>query len=186
MDRVKTTAGAIIAGALLLWSACAAPAPSPLTYTVRQSTVDDGAALLGFAEAVLVSEGFEIDEVDAANGSISSKPLAVSSGDATGSGRSIGSHGGARRVATVKVTRVGDATSVYCKVTVEEQATEAHRFLFQDEHGSDLPTDTAIERDAATTAEQNTVWRTVRRDTAAERRIVEAVLTRAGEAGRTP
>jgi len=165
---------------VLLWSACAAPAPSPLTFTVRQSPTDDWAALLDIAQAALTSEGFEIDQVDSSTGLVSTKPLPGSASEAAGRGQQISSRGGLRRVATVRLTRVGEATNVYCKVVVEEQTTEAHRFLFQDERGSDLPTETAIERDAATTAEQNTVWRMVRRDTAAERRIVDDILSRAG------
>jgi hypothetical protein len=50
-----------------------------------------------------------------------------------------------------------------------------------DRSGSDLPgQQTAIDRDAATTAEQNTVWRTLRRDTAAERQILDAILEHTG------
>jgi hypothetical protein len=45
-----------------------------------------------------------------------------------------------------------------------------------DRSGSDTPGDyTAINRDAATTAEQNSVWRTLRRDRAAERNIIAEI-----------
>ena len=44
----------------------------------------------------------------------------------------------------------------------------------------DVPNDTAIDRDAATTKEQNTVWEPVGRDKSAERIIVQAILDRAG------
>lgn len=50
-----------------------------------------------------------------------------------------------------------------------------------DRSGSDTPGDyTAINRDAATTTEQNTVWRTVRRDKSVERNILNAIAERAG------
>lgn len=53
--------------------------------------------------------------------------------------------------------------------------------MFRHDHRvSDIPDDTPIDRDAATTTEQNTVWRTIRRDKAAERRILEAILDQAG------
>jgi hypothetical protein len=79
------------------------------------------------------------------------------------------------------VAQNGNDVNVYCKVVVQEQTTETHRMFAQDSTLSDVPHDTAIDRDAATTTQQNTVWRTVQRDKAAERRILEAVLERAGE-----
>jgi len=40
---------------------------------------------------------------------------------------------------------------------------------------SDLPTDTPIDREGATTQEQNTVWRTIGRDKSKERSILDII-----------
>jgi hypothetical protein len=89
-----------------------------------------------------------------------------------------------RRIALIHVVPEAEGgTGVYCQVTIQQQTTEAYRMFQQDRELSDAPGQTAIERDAATTTEQNTVWRNVRRDKAAERRILEAVVRRSEQVG---
>ncbi len=68
-----------------------------------------------------------------------------------------------------------------CRVLIQEQTTQAHRLFERDHRGYDTPTDTPIEREAATTVRQNTVWRTNRRDRRSERAILEAVTSRTGD-----
>ncbi len=47
--------------------------------------------------------------------------------------------------------------------------------------GSDEPRNTAIDRDAATSDEQNTYWRTLRGDKAAERELLADILEKSGQ-----
>ena len=85
-----------------------------------------------------------------------------------------------RRLATVRVGQGAGVVNVYARVALQEQTTEAHRMFQRDHAISDIPGDTPIDREAATTSEQNTVWRTIGRDRAAERRILEAILEETG------
>jgi len=82
-----------------------------------------------------------------------------------------------RRVARVWVDRGSNTKEVrvFCRVEVQERTTQALRMLSLDQRSSDVPDRTAIEREAATTVEQNTVWQTTRRDRAAERAILETI-----------
>ncbi len=76
----------------------------------------------------------------------------------------------------VRVADSGGAARVFCRVLIQEQTTQGHRMFASDRSGSDTPGDyTAINRDAATTTEQNTVWRTLRRDKSAERQILDMI-----------
>jgi len=85
-----------------------------------------------------------------------------------------------RRVAQVRVGTSEGGVKVFCRVAVQRQTTEAYRMFDRDRRVSDVPGDTPIERDAATTPEQNTVWETVRRDMTAERLILQNILQRTG------
>jgi len=83
----------------------------------------------------------------------------------------------ARRVAEVRLVEAEGSVKVYCKVMIQEQAGQAYGLFAEDRAGgSDSPGEyTAINRDAATTKEQSTLWRTTRRDKSAERSILEAI-----------
>ena len=78
----------------------------------------------------------------------------------------------------LRVKPLSAGVKMFCKVDIQHQTTEAHRLLAFDRTGSDMPGRTPIDRDAATTIEQNTVWETVRRDKATERAILRAILDR--------
>lgn len=86
-----------------------------------------------------------------------------------------------RRVVHVRVTQSTDVVNVYCQVAIQEQTTEAHRMFRRNHMISDTPGETPIDREAATTDEQNIVWQTIGRDKAAERRILEAILAQTGD-----
>ena len=160
---------------------CASPRLSPLTYTVRHVQGQKRAAVFGAAEAALNDLSYRIYEADPTAGVINALPRsAIPAEEETGVGSRQGPRVRLRRVAYVRLTQTAAVVNVYCKVVVQEQTTEAHRMFRHDHRVSDIPDDTPIDRDAATTTEQNTVWRTIRRDKAAERRIVEAVLDEAG------
>ena len=166
---------------LLLLSSCAAPLPTPMDYTVRHMQQRDRNAALDAAEAALIDLGYKIEQRDPAEGVITTQPVVAQTGLDSTRPASLSSRGNARRIVEVRVQIEGGVTKVFCKVLIQEQTTQAHRMFAADRTGSDTPGDyTAINRDAATTNEQNTVWRTLRRDKSAERDILKAVTGRTG------
>ncbi len=163
-------------GAGLLMAGCASPGPSTTGRAVAQMAGSDRVAVSNAAELALTGLGYRIDRRNVSAGILAAhaasgegqeqyvrRPLRLSSGNIT------------RRVAEVRVEGVGETVSVYCQVLVQEQTTQAHRLLGHEQRGYDTPTDTAIDRDAATTTQQNTVWRTISRDRDGERRILAAI-----------
>ncbi len=162
---------------LLPLGGCASSGLSPLSYGVRHVPNTDSASILDVATDALIELGYEIDRVDRTDGVVTTRPIATTSAyEGLPHATRLSSPSRLRRVAQVRVVPGPDVTNVYCRVAVQEQTTEAHR-MFQTDHSiSDAPGHTAIDRDAATTTEQNTVWETVRRDKATERLILEAIV----------
>lgn len=142
----------------------------------------DRSIVLDAAEAALVERGYSIAKRDATEGVITTESIENDPRDrGARSGVGLSSAAKTRRFVEVRVVGPADQSKVYCKVLVQEQTTRAYGMYASDRAGSDLPgQQTAIDRDAATTAEQNTTWRTLRRDTAAERQILEAIISSAG------
>ena len=144
---------------VLTLTACESPGPTPLEYGVRSVAKRERAAMLDTAEAALVAAGFQIDKRDAVAGVVTSLPDESSATEHGGRARAR-----TRRVAEVRLADGGDAVKVYCKVMVQELASGAYGLYAQDRATTDSPGEyTAINRDAATTEKQNTLWRTVRR-----------------------
>jgi hypothetical protein len=148
---------------------------------VRHVEGGDRTVVFEAALKAVTGLGYGIDRVDRDAGIIITQPISepYRSGLPRSGGR-LSSQGRLRRVVQIRIDGRGGAVDVYCKVALEQQVTAAHRMFAYDRMGSDVPGETPIDREAATTTEQNTVWQTVRRDKAAERRILEAVLERAG------
>ncbi len=159
---------------------CVSPRLSPLNYTVKHVQGRKRAAVFAAAEAALKELSYEIYNADPAKGTINALPISATAAEKeTRAGSGPGSQTRLRRAVYVRLTQSAAVVNVYCKVVVQEQTTEAHRMFRHDHRVSDIPDDTPIDRDAATTKEQNTVWRTIRRDKATERAILEAVLDQA-------
>ena len=155
---------------LLAGVGCASRDAGPVNYAVRGAPSADRGASLDAAEAVLISLGFSIAKRDTAGGLIVTEPIAI---ERTGE-RSLRADNPLRKIAEVRVAGSSDGLKVHCKVVIQEQSTESFRLLAFERGGDDLPGhQTAIDRDAATTAEQNTVWRMVRRDKTSEREILD-------------
>lgn len=165
----------------LLVGGCASPGPLALGYGVRHIPEGDWAAVLGSAETALANLGYPIDRMDASAGVITTCPVAEDSyaTRARRPGTRLSSPGEMRRFAEVRLARAGDRLDLYCKVVVEELTTRAHRIFAQDHALVDTPDVTPIDGEAATTQQQNTVWRRVQRDKAAEHRILDAILKHA-------
>lgn len=159
----------VVGISLLSLSGCESPGPTPLEYGVRGVPKRDRAAMLDSAEAALVAAGFQIEKRDAVAGVVTSMPDETAN---SGRGRSR-----TRRVAEVRVVDAGDSAKVYCKVMVQELASSAYGLYAQDRATTDSPGEyTAINRDAATTEKQNTVWRTLRRDKMVERAVLDRIV----------
>ena len=168
---------------LVLVGGCATPGPVTLDYTTRQILPRDRSAVVDAAEAALVSLGYRIEQNDVPRGVIMGRQVdGVPLEGRAHPGVGLRSTAGGRRIAELRLHETADAVRIYCRVNVQEQATQAHRlFVFDRSGGGDAPSETPIERDAATTTEQNTLWRTVGRDRTAERAILAAVIERTGD-----
>ena len=148
-----------------------------MDYSVGQGRPGDRTVLLDTAEAALIGLGYRIERRDAVEGILTTQPVEAQAGLDHTRPTSLSSRGKTRRMVEVRVADSGGATKVFCRVLIQEQTTQAHRMFAADRSGSDTPGDfTAINRDAATTTEQNTVWRTLRRDRSAERQILDAIM----------
>jgi len=157
-----------------LISACAGPSAAPLAYSVRRVTSAASDALLAQAESALVDRGYRIRSRDEALGVLVTEPVDVAVDRAFPGSSRILSRARLRRIVEVRVTSGDGGVSVFCKVAIQERVTEAHRLFALG--GDGAPGRTPIEREAATTDEQNEVWRTIRRDRPTERDILSAIL----------
>ncbi len=163
--------------ACMVLAGCAAPGSAPITYGVRHFPGGDRAAAYAAARSTLDELGYAIDHADRAAGLLTTRPTSHSRhGERTGV--RISSRGDLRRVVRVRVAATADTVNVYCQAAIQERLTETHRILQHDLATTDRPGETPIDRGAGTTPEQNTVWRTIRRNKIAERRILEDIVER--------
>jgi hypothetical protein len=180
-DRTTRMVGRLC-GVCLLISGCASSGLSPLHYGLRQIEGGDRSTLFEAVRDVLVDQGYDIARADPIAGVITTEPTDVSLEEVRGRlGAGFTSRERVRRFAEVRFAQSAAGVGVYCRVPVQRQATEAHRMFQRDSTISDIPSETAIERDGATTVEQNIVWQTVRRDKAAERRILAAIVEQSAQ-----
>jgi len=157
---------------LLIGVGCANREAQTVDFAVRSAPTAERSALLDTAETVLVSLGYEITRRDTAGGVVVSEPMAI---DRSGR-RTVRADNPLRKIAEVRLAGEANQLKIHCKVVIQEQATESFRLQASERSGDDVPGhNTAIDRDAATTAEQNSVWRTVRRDKSAEREILDQI-----------
>lgn len=170
-------------GLCLSWAAgCASPRPSAVNYNVVTLSGATDLAAMDAAEGAL-AEHFTLARREAGTQTLTTLPT---ESEAVGGGERIGDVIGARRrerrYAEVRIEPAGSSVKVYCKVLVQEYDTDAHQVFSRDHATTDLPGDTPADRDAATTTEQNAVWRTKRRDKELERRILRDIQERLGGA----
>lgn len=100
----------------------------------------------------------------------------------------IGAPTTVRRTATLTVARREGGTLARLRVDVERLDPRSAEIAARDDHRLiDSPGYTPIERDAATTAAQNTVWTPIGRNLAIERELLAELLARfAAQAAETP
>ncbi|RME40048.1 MAG: hypothetical protein D6788_04210 [Planctomycetota bacterium] len=153
---------------------CAAPGPTPQTYTVRRFPITDHARLLTAVRNALEAEGLPVARIE--DDTITTRPRPVPPAERIDlPSRPLGRARDLWRSAVVRLVETEEGYEVYCKVLLRERVTETHRVIAMDARGMDTPVATPIEREGATTAEQNTVWRDLRRERTIERRILNAV-----------
>lgn len=165
-------AGAGLAAVLV--AGCTAPGPAPRPEQERVIAAATPEQVLAEATAILRRE-FGRVHVNAEARQVTTDPVEFSTERESGTvrdlyrGRSV-----MRRAAHFQVGQRGGTTVARLRVDVERQDTERRAAVPPaGSRLSDLPgQDTPIDRDAATTAEQNTVWTFVRRDT----RLASALL----------
>jgi len=160
-----------LAGCALYLVGCASSGLSARNYSVHSTTIKDRNVLLDAAQTALIAEGYRIDRVDLRNGLVSTEPIET----VLQRHERLSSRTRSRRHAQVRVEPGPEFLNIYCKVALQEQMTEAHRMFESQQNRLDTPGQTPIDRDAATTNEQNTVWRTTGRDKVAERRILDII-----------
>ncbi len=167
-----------------LWvSGCAAPGPTARNYSVSRPEKLDPTTAFDAARAALTGLGYRIDELDRNAGLLSaSADYALPAEESARRGLRISARRPTERFAEVRVLEAVETVRVYCKVLIRQRVTEAHRMFALDHRGLDTPGQTPIEREAATTARQNTVWRTIRRDRPAERIILARISDLSGAA----
>ncbi|MCP4594762.1 MAG: hypothetical protein GY842_28860 [bacterium] len=161
---------------LIAAAGCAARQPTKLNYHVLQLSDAPTDAVFD-ATALALEEHFTISRRDFAAGVLQTAPVETVVDQPSGRLRdAVAAPRRERRLADVRVQDKDGMTQVSIRVIVQEYDTRAHR-MFPLEHAlHDLPTDTPAERDAATTKEQNSIWRTKGRDRQLEEVIRRAVL----------
>lgn len=167
---------------------CRTPAPTARSHTtLRQQSTTFEAAFIAAEQAL--QERFRIELRDPKQGLLRTAPVEArdrvkggSVGDVLGAPRRV------RKVAEVRVEPDGTDVNIWCRVTVEQDETDAHQLFVQDQGLSDIPSDTPSDREGSATAQQNTIWRLKGRDRQLERQIrlaIEELLDRPASTGHT-
>ena len=167
------------AGLLMLGMVCVAAlagctqGTDAKAFHIRTIATSDGEDVFQAAQVVLRRE-FGPLEVDSQLHRLQSRPSEYRTTSTSGTARDLyRGESVMRRIAYLSVSPRHDETIVRIRIEIERQDTE-RREVFQPESSrlSDAPGRTPIERDAATTTAQNTVWTFVRRDYQLERALV--------------
>ena len=160
-----------------LLSGCG-PEPGLTQHQSRVIRASDPDQVLLTAAKVLRRE-FGRVHVDVEGRTIETEPVEFSTTRESGTARDLyRGRSRMRRVARLSVGRRGEDSVARLRIDIERQDT-TRTLSMQPPTGrmSDSPAYTPIERDAATTERQNTVWTRVRRD----RRMERALLQELGE-----
>jgi len=185
--RRRTACCVVIAAAQLICVAgCAGPRPSSSKFALRRLPQADAAEVFRVAEAALLECGFQIRSAIPSEGRVNTFPLSAE-GLAEGIRAELAPVAPeARRVATLHVKPGNEEVSVFCRVDLQQPSSDVLELQFASHDLSDIPSDTPIDRDAATTAEQNTLWRNVGRDRALERLLLARIIETSGRGVEAP
>lgn len=172
-DRVFlfVAAGSIIA----LAGGCASTSRVTDPYAFRLLPGVDSTTAMAHADAALANLGYAVRLRDADRGLIETMPVSNPSRDSNRPRISSARREAVRTIARVRITPASVGSRVACQVVVQERSTQAHRLFRADRSRSDLPSETPIELEGATTEDQNTVWHTLRRNRLRERTILAEI-----------
>lgn len=159
----------------IMATGCESPSPTARSFSyVRLPGVDRATAFAAATEAM--RQNYSIAEIDRDQWMIHSVPEETEEeattprvGDLVGVARNV------RRIATAYVTGTDQTAEAWCKIVIERNESNEHRLWVQDMKRDDTASATPAERDAATTTDQNSVWRTLRRDKRAERDLLNTI-----------
>lgn len=176
MNRALRLAGVM---AFAAFAGCATPGS---LRTAEQRVVAGATPEEVLTEAAtILQREFGRLSVDHAALRIVSAPSEYATARDSGSARDLyGGRSTMRRVANFHVGRGKGGAVAHLRIDVERQDVVGQQIMQPPSHRlSDSPGhETPIDRDAATTARQNTVWTRVRRDTKLERAILEELRER--------
>ena len=159
---------------------CASPQISHLRFGSKRVPAMTRSAAFVAAQQVLVELGYRLSRVDAESGTIATEPtFPLRAALAPDTRSRLSSTRRERRFVELRIVDGAPGASLHCRVAIEQLTTEAHRMFRHESVGADIPNQTAIDLDAASTPEQAAVWKIVRRDRSAERQILNAVAARA-------
>lgn len=173
---------AMVAAALLPWGVGCKSATSNLTFSSRVVAGAEPERVFAAGRDVLLASFGRLEEVDARGRTARTVPEAYQTRTESGSARDIRrGRSQMRRIASLRVNERDTETIVRVRVEIERQdvaRTLQQRQQMQQNQVriSDYPGDeTALDRDAATDAEQNTVWTFVRRDQEMEQELLRRI-----------
>ncbi len=172
---------AVLAALAALMTGCADSAPAPSTYLQRVIPGAAPEAVYDAARGILQRE-FGRVEADRDGQRLQSDPSEFDTARDSGTARDlVGGSTRMRRVAHCIVGKRSDGALVRIRVDVQ-RLDSSRRPAGRDEgyRVDDSPAYTPIDRDAATTEQQNTLWTTVRRDREMERLILDELDAQLG------
>jgi len=118
----------------------------------------------------VMSQYFSVLPGGAESGLLQTRPMSAKAGPAGGIG--LGS-ADRRKVATLRLSRRGEVVMAHLSIQVQGQRKDVFRQLRHDDQAyTSVPNQTPAQEEAATTPEQNDVWRNVGRDRKLERQIL--------------
>ncbi len=135
---------------------------------------------MGLARRVLVKHGFKLKEADVDRMSILTHPneKVVRGNEGRLRDAVVKMPNRVRRTAELEFSTRGGDLQAWCKVKIERLSTTDHRVWSSLRQHEDAPTQTPIEREAATTPQQNTVWTSGGRDQSMELQILSDLRQR--------
>jgi hypothetical protein len=176
----------LLASSVCVMGGCStANQPVPAGFSIRQSPEMTRDVALLRAEEALLSLGYHLEERQPVAGVLRTDPLMIPAGETTTTTRP-----GGRRptwvIVEVRVRNAVAAVELACRAELHEESTAAHLLYLRDQGRSDVPSETPIERDAATSERQNRAWRAIGRDRAREQAILAAILGAADDGTPAP